>query len=279
MCIAAQRADFSGTNMLLNLTRHHKHGLILVLGYENTAVNYHSGPNALLLHFPGLEMTKENFINTTGCTRIFKDLETVLPKPPVERSMRRCTYGAKIPSVQIFEHGIYTVVLAKDARDIPKALKGVASNKRPSISRELCEFYASYRDGWPIALCCFDNRDAQQSEPLLIWYKPMDQRVLVAPGLDSHTGDVPNLTSKVNVDHQLFLATDDMKCGSPVEYTSPITRDRLSDFLPKRAVGFKMGGMYPNGDFAVPRSYLMHESMSLNRVYRVGAESPLSLSS
>ena len=38
--------------------------------------------------------------------------------------------------------------------------------------------------GYPVALCCFDNTEARESEPLLLWYKPMNPDRFVLPGLD-----------------------------------------------------------------------------------------------
>lgn len=66
-----------------------------MLGYQNVAANHASGPNAMLLHLPGVGMTRDCFV-----------------------------------------------------------------------------FYARLYPEHAVALCCFDNRDAARSAPLLLWYEP-----------------------------------------------------------------------------------------------------------
>jgi hypothetical protein len=278
MCISARPAQFRGTSILLNLTKHHRYGQIFVLGYENTAVNHHSGPNALMLHFPAMEMTQANFIDTTDCRYIFRDLKQATMPEPVRRGggTRSMSWTSKAP--EVFDHGIYTVILAQDARDIPNALRQVPVEKRPTISAELCDFYASYRPSWPIALCCFNNAEAKKADPILVWYKPKNPNVLVAPGLDCHTGGVPDLRNAVDVDHNIYFASDEMVGGHEVNYLDHSTRNRLAGFLPRRAIGFRMNGMHPNGDFAVTHQQISRRVLQLSDIQRPGAQNPLQLS-
>ena len=70
----------------------------------------------------------------------------------------------------MFEHDIYTVVLAADATLIPEALSLVPEHRRVPANRPLFYFYARMYPGYAVALCCFDNRDAARSDPLLLWY-------------------------------------------------------------------------------------------------------------
>jgi len=50
MCVSMDQAEFSGTILYAGRLRHPVHGLIHVLGYQNTVVNLAEGPNAMLLH-------------------------------------------------------------------------------------------------------------------------------------------------------------------------------------------------------------------------------------
>jgi len=52
MCISTGEAAFSGTIVYCGRQHHPVHGLIHVMGYQNTAVNLTDGPNAMLLHLP-----------------------------------------------------------------------------------------------------------------------------------------------------------------------------------------------------------------------------------
>lgn len=57
MCISTGEAAFSGTIVYCGRQHHPVHGLIHVLGYQNTAVNLADGPNAMLLHLPTRQLT------------------------------------------------------------------------------------------------------------------------------------------------------------------------------------------------------------------------------
>lgn len=250
MCVSLASAEFSATTIVVYKRRHPIHGDIVVLGYANTAVNYNRRPNALVLHFPTADpMTQSNFIDTQRVPRFMQDLRSAVQ--PSARSLS--TRGVRSTFAEIFTYGIYTVVLASDASAIPAALEQVPQDKRPDLNPRLFHWYAQQYPGWSIALCCFNNRYAQQASPLLMWYKPQQTELLIAPTLDCHTGDIPNLYDHVDVDHTLILATDDMRYGEPVMYRDHISPD-LMDFLPLRVVGRYVSGQYENGDFAVPVS-------------------------
>src|SRR5690349_14759415 len=55
-------AEFSGTILYGGRRRHPTHGVVEVLGYQNTAVNLATGPNAMLLHLPSLGVKSSQFI-------------------------------------------------------------------------------------------------------------------------------------------------------------------------------------------------------------------------
>lgn len=278
MCLSVKQADFQGTSIFMNLTVHPTLGPIMVMGYENTAVNQYHGPNAMVLHLPGMPMTDKNFLPGLGCGRIFGNLHDAVWPQPVTRGGMLRTFGAIAKSaVQVFEHGIYTVVLAPDARDIPAALSRVAANKRPEISKEICEFYANRYPGWPIALCCFDNKDARKADPLLVWYRPMTDKALIAPGLDCHTGGLPDLRAEVGVDHSVYFASDSMRGGHDVTYShNPLMAD-LGHFLPRRVVGLKFNGRMKNGDFVMTRRHLEEGTANLQNIHRWGPDEVLQL--
>ncbi len=250
MCVSASPAHFKGTSIMLNLTQHPQYGEIFVLGYQNTARNLGTGPNAMLLHLPAKDIQERNFIDASRYPGFFKDLQRAVT--PMSRGATLSASFGAAKGITVFDHDIYTVVLADDARSIPLALDQVPQNKRPAISQELCEFYHKQFPDWPIALCCFDNKAAAAASPLLIWYSPMDSEVFHCPAIDSHTGGVPDLFSKVLVDHTVYLGSDTMEHGTPVMYASDV--GKLKPFLPKQVLGLTYRGMEMNSDFRYPRA-------------------------
>ncbi|NUW32440.1 hypothetical protein HTZ77_13515 [Nonomuraea sp. SMC257] len=54
----------------------------------------------------------------------------------------------------VFEHDVYTVLMAADPTLSPDALDQVPEHKRPVLKPELFEFYASRYSRHTIAVCC-----------------------------------------------------------------------------------------------------------------------------
>lgn len=268
MCVCAAEAELSGTVLYQGRVEHPKHGLIHVLGYQNTARNLASGPNAMLLHLPGKRMSQANFIDTSGCSRILRDMVTAVR--PRTRSMDRMDGPAGAGAgaqIEVFEHDIYTVVLADNPLAIPAAMERVPEDKRIHVGADLMAFYAERFPGYAVALCCFNNRDARQANPLLLWYTPHDPDVLRLPAIDCHTGGVPDLTALVQTDHWVILGIDEAPdgWGSEVDYgvvpvvrdwgaapRSPAVKGPAAGFLPDRVIGRYFTGHLPNGDFVIP---------------------------
>ncbi|MFG3093386.1 hypothetical protein [Streptomyces sp. NPDC048202] len=259
MCISTDGADFSGTIVYCGRRHHPEHGLIHVLGYQNTAVNQADGPNAMLLHLPTRRLGPRHFLSTGRTGDILRRMVAA-----VEADTREADgiawMSAEAEPVQVFEHDVYTVLLASDPTAIPAALEQVPPHRRPSLDPDLLRFYAEHFPYHTIAVCCFDNADARRAKPLLLWYPPLDPDRLTVPALDSHTGKAPDLDTDVPVDHWVLLATDQAPTGwgTPVEYPENM-RHRLRAFLPDTVVGrhYGEGRMLPNGDFTISHDDLL----------------------
>jgi hypothetical protein len=160
--------------------------------------------------------------------------------------------------VQVFEHDIYTMVLAPDATLLPSALHQVPPHKRPRLNPELLAFYADHYPRHAILLCCFDNAEAQRAKPLLLWYSPTEPDLLVAPALDCHTGAPPDLAVPVDVDHRVAFGTDAAPAdwGWAVDYSLGM-RHKVRQFLPDAVIGDSFVGPLPNGDFAITHDDLL----------------------
>jgi hypothetical protein len=269
MCVSMGQAEFSGTTLYCGRLHHPEHGLVHVVGYQNTAANLADGPNAMLLHLPTYAMNRNNFLSVGHSSDVMKRMvDAVRPAPVVTRGGMLWMGSVPAGVVEIFEHDVYTVLLARDPRAVPAALAEVPPHKRPELQGSLMEFYAERYPGYAIAVCCFDNAQAEQAKPLFLWYPPIDPDLLTLPALDCHTGDVPDLDSPVPVDHWVLFGTDAAPAGwgNPVKYGSGLPH-RLREFLPDTVVGDYFGGGLRNGDFAITHDDLL--AGDLSRVTRL----------
>jgi hypothetical protein len=262
MCCTLQPAQLSDTILYAAETEYlGKH--VHVLGYENRAENRFDGPNAMLLPLPSKEaMGPENIINTTPFKKVLKDLSHALVVQTFG-SRGNITKGVALRSarsVQVFDSGSYTVVLADNASDIHGALELVPENKRPPMNAEIFDAYAEWYPEWRMALCCFNGKISP--EPLLWWFEPKHKEILFAPALDSHNGRPPILDKKVAVDHSVVFGSTLQPTGASVHYRDEIP-DNAKPFFSTRIVGQAYGHprpqVMPNGDFIMSVKRL-HES-------------------
>ncbi|OLT29444.1 hypothetical protein BJF79_40785 [Actinomadura sp. CNU-125] len=269
MCVSMAEAEFSGTTLYAGRTRHPLHGPIEVLGYENTALNLADGPNAMLLHLPARAMTPDRFVSVgrRGGRVLAAMVDAVRPLSRSAGAMTMDWMSSDDP-VQVFEHDVYTVLLADDPTLIPAALTRVPYRKRPRLDPALMEFYADHYPHHSIAVCCFDNADARRAKPLLLWYEPLDPDVLVAPALDAHTGGPPSAGEPVATDHWVIFGTDAAPegWGEPVRYPHDL-REKVRAFLPETVMGAHFAQEMPNGDFAIAHDDLL--AGHLNRMERL----------
>ncbi|XRQ04818.1 hypothetical protein ACN3XK_50900 [Actinomadura welshii] len=255
MCVSMDLADFSGTTLYAGRCDHPRHGYVEVLGYQNTPVNRADGPNAMLLHLPAAaRMSPGSFVPVGRRDSGVLDLMVEAVAPVAGASGIDWMDEPAGPSaVQVFDHDIYTVLLAEDATRIPAALAHVPWRRRPSLDPALMEFYAAFYPGHTIAVCCFDGAEAHRAKPLLMWYEPADPDRLVVPAVDCHTGGPPRLDEPVATDHWVIFGGDALPdgWGSPVEYPRKM-RGELREYLPDRVAGRRFeDAAAPNGDFAV----------------------------
>jgi hypothetical protein len=266
MCVCAGAAELSGTILFAGRRLHRVHGSVEVLGYQNTAVNLGTGPNAMLLHLTARKVTSAQFLDVGHCDRVLRDMAAAaIPALRPSRSLSTEVDWMGGGRVEVFEHDIYTVVLAERATDILRALTRVPERKRPMVSRELLTFYADCFPRHPVALCCFDNTEVTQAKPLMLWYQPLDEDRLVLPAIDCHTGAAPDLAADVPADHTVIFATDRATegWGEPVHYSQGgQMRDELRAFLPSHVLGERFTDTLPNGDFVITHEDLMRGDLA-----------------
>jgi hypothetical protein len=277
MCVAAAPASFSDTILYHGRCRHPEHGLVHVLGYQNVAANHATGPNAMLLHLPGTGMTSANFVDTSRSRHILTDMTAALTwRSSAYGAAPAAAGGAEPPPVQVFEHDIYTVVLATNATLIPDALSLVPEHRRVPVNRPLFDFYAREYPGHAVALCCFDNRDAARSDPLLLWYSPLRPDRVELPAIDCHTGEIPRIGAPVEVDHWVILGSSEPVPStwpwqsSWMDWSEEVRRSPAGPFLPATIVGRPFAGPLANGDFMIHEADLT--AGRTDRMRRVGPD-------
>lgn len=242
--------------------------LVHILAYGNSVQNLPgkkqtSSGNAMFLPIPAVpgSMTDKNLLDMSKGKHVLADMENACrfqTRGASRPGALPLSYGLA-PRIQVFEHGVYTVVLAQHASDIPAALARVPVSKRPALNQKIFSAYEKWYPNWTFALCCFDNKDEQIAEPMLWWYQPQYPNVLFFPALDAHTGDVPKLNEEVDTDH--FLAASSPKLDELLARTGPdFGKVHYSDhdlpsnvkaLLPKNVIGQQFKDKVSNGDFVM----------------------------
>ncbi len=251
MCVTFKPAALSRTVVYAGESTH-KGKYVHVLGYQNHARNRAGGPNAMILPIPSAAMMgPENVVDISKTKRILRNYEKALePQYKSSSSDTRSRGFSKSLSIQVFETGIYTVVMAANASaaEIEKALNLVPTNKRPALNPELLGAYSAWYPGWTIAVCCF-MQTHDEPDPLVWWYEPMNHQRFFVPTLDSHTGEVPDVLSDVELDHTFVFGSTITPDGVGVEINNEA---ELSRFLPTKVSGkHSASGPHistPNGD-------------------------------
>lgn len=293
-CCSVAKAELTNTRGYVGVAK--KNGkTVHILAYQNDVQNLAPGGNAMLLPIPARpgSMTDANLIDTSAHSRFLDDIVvSVIPPPPSLKKSEGATCGTDAfqAAIQVFNKGIYTVVLADHARDIPSALGRVPREKRPPINSELFKAYDKWYPGYTFALCCFNNTGLEKADPLFWWYEPMNPRKLFFPAVDCHTGKVPDLRASVKVDHALIVSLPEYNPKMPRSFdllgglfgwspNLPIREIQYSDrfqseiqkLLPQFAMGKEFRTMMKQGDFVFNLSDLEKGEFAPSRDLPPGA--------
>jgi hypothetical protein len=251
MCLSAAPAHFSNTILYAGLVRQGKKP-IHVIGYQNTAENHHSGPNCMILPLQSKgAMGPGNILDTSGARNLLKDMRSAIT-PRSKGLAFGATRGIASDSmkVQVFDHDVYTICLGRVGANFKTALKTVGEDRRPTIPAEILKFFETYYRNYHLAVCCFNNREAQSASPMLWQYEPVNPDVIVAPAIDGHDGFAPRPGTPVDLDHVLIASGPNVR-GATVDYTDKIP-SALRPYLPESVVGQMYDGeSAANGDFLI----------------------------
>ncbi len=259
MCVTLGPAELSNTIIYAGeAVRDNKR--VHVLAYQNKATSQASRGNAMILPLPAKgNLGPANTIDTSKADYFLEDMADAIVQVRLQgMSFDSLSKGAP-DSVQVFAVGSYTVVLAKDPREIPEAMRAVPMNQQPrTLPVDIFEAYHTLYPGWPVAVCCWDG--TLEAEPLLWWYEPTNPNTLFAPGLDAHDGKPPKTLAIVDIDHTVIFGST-IDSLSPTQGGEVLYRDTLADeiknLLPLRVAGKIYGKTrMRNGDFTLPLSRL-----------------------
>lgn len=262
MCVFSGEAEVTGqTTVAASVAKCPDSGKLLhVLLYHNSVKNLAPGANALCIAFPSkVPMGQQNVLDMSNAPNLVQDIKDALNPFKGRGALSFGSWSASVPDgVEIFEHDVYTVVMADDARKIPAALQFVREDRHPEVNQEVYDRLAEIYPGCPVALCCFNNRDAKTAKPLVWKYEPIHPDILMVPTLDAHDGSPPAVGAPVEVNHQvIFGGTKDVlpflkhdrRFIKPVTYSDELTPLQRA-LLPTHVMGMKYNGLYmPNGDF------------------------------
>lgn len=275
MCVSIEKAAFSGT--IIYVGEVEVEGKVFnVLGYGNKARNLSNSPNAMLLHFPAKNnLTKDSILDMSKCDAILEVMKETTDMGDGFELSRAVVFSAPgDKSVEFVQHGIYDILIARNAKDIPSALEQISPEKRPQLKTELFDFYAETFPDWAIALCCFNNKDAAGSDPLFWYYEPKDEvDFFVFPAVDAHDGGLPNLD--IQVDRDQYLVFGSYQMSEDIGFSNWIKEDlpeEIQPFITNQIVGVQIpnrgGKLRANGDFVVSKEDARMGKLDLGRVLR-----------
>jgi hypothetical protein len=266
MCVTTDKAELTGTTLVLTTCAHPESGEVVhSVTYRNTVQNLSDGPNCMLLHLPSREpMTEENVIATTDFKGYVDDIEEALWPQRMLGGTRGRSKSLSCDSavVHIFDVDVYTIVMSQSIEAAYSALNLVRADRRPRIKPSLKSFYASNFSDNCFAYCCFNNREARKAAPLLFWYYPKNKNVGVLPAIDSHDGNEPNIGEFVETDHKIIFGSQLHNPGmcEVRYYLDSKVPEHLKWLFPKWVIGRKINQKTKNADFLI----------DINKFYETG---------
>lgn len=250
MCVSASPAELGGTRAYTWHTLGHpdpQRPSWHVTAYQNFARNLGADPNCMLLHFPGSNL---NLVRGPELTRfLMQDVTSYLPELIPTPTFR----GASSSKTVVEDYGDYTVILAESAAHILEALEQVPEHRRPKRSTKLealVEWYHTYYPDYAFVLACFAE-GATPQHPIVVEYVPNNDDVLFIPGLDCHTGEIPEVGVMMQRDFWVAFGSElHQQATGDIRYSDSCTKGAY--WAPKSVVGFRDNAEGPNKDYVVP---------------------------
>jgi hypothetical protein len=177
--------------------------------------------NAMLISLPvkkGTKIGPEMLIAVKDYKHFMEDYQTAVAPPVAKSPLRRSrdmsfSLGADGPVVvKGFDGGLYDVVIARTAAEIPSVIAQVDDAKRPQLNTELFrELDVAHNYEMVHFLFCFSEEDSGKAGCVAIRYTPADPKKLFLPGVDGHNGKIER--GDVELNHTLVVGSYKMKPG------------------------------------------------------------------
>lgn len=206
MCITSLKSILTHTYIGVWDIDHPQYGYRHVLSYQNRVQSLAEGPNCMLLHIQSKDpLTPDCLVDTSDYPSFLTDLEKAIEPPELTRAAMNWMSAEKKRINYVVEQGVYHIAILNDisTSSIHNCLQNIPEFKRPDISDKLFQFFKKQFPGYPLLLCCFDNKDAQSAAPILVHFNPFEKDLLLANTIDSH-GGIPNLESTIDY-HQCII--------------------------------------------------------------------------
>jgi hypothetical protein len=247
MCVTFDRATITDTEVCTYAV-----GSLRRVAYKNKLVSANRAPTAMVLNFPGSALTTVSGPEHTFS--LMADITRDLPLAVMPRLTRGGSYALRslggTPPVSVEAYGDYYVVLAQQPADITDALQSVPDSHRPRDIGKVVDFagfYMSWAPNQVFMVACTTGRAAPR-HPIVVEYQPHDSNVLVAPGLDGHSGGLPVPGDPVHRDFAVAFGIHGVNLPHTINYN-----DRVSDaWAPTSVAGFRDNRPWGiNGDYVV----------------------------
>jgi hypothetical protein len=277
MCISSARANFNTTKVYsgeAKLDGKYVH----VIAYQNNATSQVAWePNAMILPFPtNVVMDQNNIVDTRsfkGFLQDITDASKILRRTLGSRSIGAISASAR--DALVFDSGSYTVILAENMSQVPKALTQVSDDKRPILSYRFMMGFQKLYPNQPLAICCW--KGSVEAEPLLWWYEPKDKSTLFVPTMDAHDGNAPDVEAVVKTDHIISVGSNLLGATYSRQYNRVNYKSQLSDqarqLLPDYVYGTELPGRMVNGDMFVKVADLKMEDKFKSPTIKRGVSS------
>ena len=207
MCITSSNSILDNTYIGVWDINHVDYGYRHVLTYQNRVENTADESNCMLLHIPSKEpILPEWIVDTAEAVNFLSDLYSLVDPPVLSRG--HWMGGSSEPENYIVEMGVYHIAILNVLTEaaLSKALAQIPAKKRPHISEELINFFKSKFKGFPLLLCCFNNKEALKASPIMVHFPPLHSNKLMAPTIDAH-GHIPDTDSKTTFHQKIIFGS------------------------------------------------------------------------
>ena len=256
MCITSSRSLLDNTYLGAWDIQHPNYGYRHVLAYQNRVQNLEEAPNCMLLPIQSAQPIEPAWlVETSGCPNFLTELyDTIDPPPSIEEEGHAWMSAGDDRMNYVVEQGVYHIAILNNLTTtaLEDTFAQIPAEKLPFISKDLLNFFEQHYKDYPLLLCCFNNKAAQQAAPILVHYPPQYPEQLMVNTLDSH-GGIPSLGKMTGFHQKMVIGSYKNQQEEPQKPYKKITFEaypQLQEFLPQYAFAVDLLYQFnaPNND-------------------------------